>query len=101
MRWCVYYIYKKSQRFFQRLLRGWDDSEVVMLDWSLYQWLLPRLKRYYELNTDLSPYGKSYNEWHTELEHGISLLETVLEHDDDLQREEFNMWLMKNLNYLR
>ena len=62
---------------------------------------LGTLKRYYELNTDLSPYGKSYNEWHTELEHGISLLETVLEHDDDLQREEFNMWLMKNLNYLR
>ena len=90
----------KVKRFFQRLIRGWDDSEIVMLDWSLYQWLLPRLERYYELN-ELAPYDKTVDEWHEELEHGISLLKIVLEHDDDLQREEFNKWLYENLNNLR
>jgi hypothetical protein len=36
--------------FFQRLFRGWDDSETWALDGSLAKLILPRLKRFKELN---------------------------------------------------
>lgn len=36
--------------FFQRRFRGWDDSETWCLDQSIAKFILPRLKRFKELN---------------------------------------------------
>jgi hypothetical protein len=36
--------------FFQRLFRGWDDSETWALDGSLAQIIAPRLKRFKQVN---------------------------------------------------
>ena len=51
----------------QRLTRGWDDSETWNLDTRLSEMILPRLKRFKEIARtypmDLSP-----NEWQTILD---------------------------------
>lgn len=42
--------FKRSCRFFwQRITRGWDDSETWSLDYSLSKLILPRLVRFKEL----------------------------------------------------
>ena len=33
----------RLKRLYQRLTRGWDDSDTWSLDYTLYQWLLPIL----------------------------------------------------------
>lgn len=35
--------------WWQRQTRGFDDSETWSLDWTFYIWMLPRLKRYFEV----------------------------------------------------
>lgn len=37
------------KRFYQRLTRGWDDSDTWNLDLTFMKWLSPRLKRYAEI----------------------------------------------------
>lgn len=49
MRSKFYFIKRSVKYFFQRLFRGWDDSETWNLDQSLSRLILPRLKRYREL----------------------------------------------------
>ncbi len=45
------YRLKRGLRFlWQRLTRGWDDSETWGLDATAARWLLPRLIRFRELN---------------------------------------------------
>jgi len=42
---------KRSLRFFyQRLTRGWDDSEIWNLEAELARHILPRLRRFKQLN---------------------------------------------------
>jgi len=44
--------FKREIKFlYQRWVRGWDDSETWNLDISLSKLILPRLKRFKELNT--------------------------------------------------
>src|SRR5271154_326089 len=43
--------FKRSIRFWwQRRIRGWDDSQTWSLDHSLAKLILPRLKRFQELS---------------------------------------------------
>lgn len=45
---------RRSVRFFfQRVRRGWDDSETWSLDFSLSQLILPRLKRFKTLRNSM------------------------------------------------
>ncbi len=37
------------RHFWQRLYRGWDDSDTWSLDYSLAKLILPRLKRFKEI----------------------------------------------------
>lgn len=39
----------KIKRFWQRRIRGWDDSEIWSLDVTHAQWILPRLQRLLEV----------------------------------------------------
>lgn len=66
---------KRDVRFlYQRLTRGWDDGDTFSLDASLAEVILPRLKRFKELNcchpTDLAP-----EEWDTILDKMIAAFE--------------------------
>jgi len=45
---------RRSIRFFwQRLTRGWDDSETWSLDVTIAEFILPRLKRYKQLSSEV------------------------------------------------
>ena len=48
----------KVRFFWQRLTRGFDDSETWDMDSTFYKWFLPRLKRYKELSIG---YPTEYN----------------------------------------
>jgi hypothetical protein len=41
--------------FFQRRIRGWDDSETWNLDYTIANFIVTRLKRYKELNNGIPP----------------------------------------------
>lgn len=70
-----FYIPRRSIRFwFQRLTRGFDDSETWSLDWSLAQLILPRLRRFRELNNGY-PYGESEKTWNNKLDKMIAAFE--------------------------
>ena len=36
----------RLHRFWQRMTRGWDDSDLWSLDYTMAHWVLPRLKEY-------------------------------------------------------
>ena len=62
---------RRSLRFFwQRLTRGWDDSETWSLDHSLAKLITPRLKRYKEVNCGY-PSSMSWEEWNEILDEMI------------------------------
>ncbi len=66
---------KRSIRFFfQRLTRGWDDSETWSIDYSVSKLIAPRLKRFKELTCGV-PYGTSETEWHEQLDKMIAAFE--------------------------
>lgn len=50
------------KHLYQRIIRGWDDSETWSLDHSLAKLILPRLKRFKELQ-DGHPSDLSEKEW--------------------------------------
>ena len=50
------------KHFWQRLTRGWDDSDTWDLDSTLAWWLVPRLKRFKEL-TNGYPGGLTEKKW--------------------------------------
>lgn len=91
---------------FQRLYRGFDDRQTWSLDWSLYVWLLPRLKRFKELNNGYNDHKyESFEEYQNELQKRIEQLEFIIdcEREDEFyfqERTNFNEWLMSNLNEL-
>lgn len=98
--------FNRFKYLFQRLYRGFDDRDTWSLDYSLYRWLLPRLKRFKEVNNGF--YDKEYDsfeDYQNELQKRIDQLEFILnsEREDDLffqERENFNKWLLKDLNKL-
>lgn len=71
----------KIKRFFQRLYRGWDDSETWSLDTSFYNWLLPRLKRFTELTVCYPHSYKKYEDWISELNYRCKQLELIIKYD--------------------
>ena len=55
---------KRQRRFFwQRITRGWDDSETWSLDQPLAKLIAPRLRRFSELRGG-HPHGMTEQEWH-------------------------------------
>lgn len=49
---------REFRYFFQRLHRGWDDSETWNLDKEIAEFIYPRLKRYFEITITAPPYEK-------------------------------------------
>lgn len=55
-------IKRKIKFFFQRRLRGFDDEETWSLDQDLAKHIVPRLKRFREVNNGHPP-DLSWEEW--------------------------------------
>ncbi len=53
---------QKIRFFFQRLTRGWDDSELWNLDHNLSKLILPRLKIFRQFHLTY-PHGMEYEEF--------------------------------------
>lgn len=64
----------------QRLVRGFDDSELWSLDNTITSFILPRLKRFKEITCGY-PSGMSKEEWNDKLEKMITAFE-YLENED-------------------
>ncbi len=98
--------YLKIKFLTQRMSRGFDDTETYSLDYSLYEWLLPRLKRFIKLNNGWPEHYESFENWQNEIQKRIEQLEYIVEYkfegDSDYQTEleDFNEWLSKNINHL-
>lgn len=67
--------------FFQRLIRGFDDSETWALDNTFYRWLYPRLKRFMEVNCAY-PTNTTYEDWQNELKKRVEQLKYLAESND-------------------
>lgn len=81
---------RKIKFLWQRITRGFDDSETWNLDFSFYHWLYPRLKRFIELNCAY-PGNKqfpTFKSWDKELKKRLSQLEKILNEDNF----DFNEW---------
>ena len=79
-----YRIWRQVRFFFQRLFRGWDDSDTWSLDVSFYKWLKPRLERFVEL-TNSYPDTKEYptmEKWKKDLKKRLGQLEHLIAQDD-------------------
>ena len=67
--------FKRKLRFFwQRLTRGWDDSETLSLDHSLAALIAPRLKRFKQLIHG-HPADMTEQEWNDKLDKMIASFE--------------------------
>lgn len=65
----------RSVRFFwQRLTRGWDDSETWSLDYSLSKLIAPRLKRFKEVTCG-RPADTTEQQWNEDLDKMIAAFE--------------------------
>lgn len=67
--------------FFQRLIRGWDDSETWSLDYSLAKLILPRLKRFREVTICTPVCFDTEKEWKETLDKMIWSFEFLASED--------------------
>ena len=64
----------------QRRMKGFDDSETWNLDYKCAVWLLPRLKRFKELNIGCPP-DLTPEKWDQYLDDMIYSLENIVNED--------------------
>ena len=85
-------LYKREFVYYwQRLTRGWDDSELWNLDNTISEFVLPRLKRF-KAYQDCHPSYMTEEEWDQNLDKMILAFENNLEDfptkEQDKQAEE-------------
>lgn len=76
--------------FFQRLTRGWDDSDTWSLDYSLAKLIAPRLKRFKEV-TGGHPGDMTEQEWNNTLDKMIAAFE-FLGSEERWSNTDKNKW---------
>ncbi len=71
--------YKRAfVHYWQRLTRGWDDSDTYNLDARISEFLIPRLKRFKELNRAYPGEFSTPEEWDVILDKMIKAFELHL-----------------------
>jgi len=75
-------IRRKIKFLYQRLTRGWDDSDTWSLDYTCAKFLIPRLKRFQELNGGYPFEFNNIDEWHQTIDKMIRAFE-IVEKDGD------------------
>lgn len=91
---------KRVVRFwYQRRTRGWDDSETWDLDAQLAAYLVPRLRRFKEIN-NCCPGHLTEEEWDARLNEMIELFSSYEEEFNSEKQARAWRLLGENGNYL-
>lgn len=86
----IIYKYKRKIKFlYQRVFRGWDDSDTWNLDYKIAEFTLPRLKRFKELHNSY-PVGLTEEEWIVIIDEMIYSFETTLNEDIDYDKVDWD-----------
>lgn len=75
--------------FFQRIIRGWDDSETWDLQYAFLKWFYPRIKRYKKVSIAF-PADFTAKSWDQFQENLISRLEKAIKDYDLLGEMSFD-----------
>lgn len=75
-------IRRRIKHLWQRLTRGFDDSDTWHLDVVIARFALPRLKRFKELNNGF-PQGTTPESWGTQIDDMIYAMQSVIRLEDD------------------
>lgn len=86
---CPKAISRMIKFFFQRRIRGFDDSETWNLDDQFYKWLEPRLRRFMEIS--LAYPSDEYNpaSWKKELQKRVNQLEVI----NNIDEFDYDNWI--------
>ena len=85
---------KRTIRFlFQRIFRGWTDKETWSLERTIAKFVLPRLKRFKELNFGY-PYNFTMDTWDEALDKMIFSFEKV----SRKYEEEYDIETLKKID---
>jgi len=74
MRYAIKSIFRSIRFFFQRMFRGFDDSETWNLDYTISKMILPKLKRFKKVSITV-PVGLTEDEWNDHLDKMIFAFE--------------------------
>ena len=85
-RW-YFNIVRPLRYWWQRRIRGWDDSDTWSLDLTAAKWFAPRLRRFKELNNGF-PHGLTEEKWDATLDQMIEFCEWYVEHSCDCYDED-------------
>ena len=86
---CPKAIWRMIKFFFQRRIRGFDDSETWDLDTQFYKWIYPRLKRFTEISMAYPISYDNSEDWRKELNKRINQLEVIL----NTNEFEYDNWI--------
>ena len=73
--------------YWQRIVKGYDDSETYSFFYDHTEWVLPRLKRFQELKFGYPP-SLSEEEWDDIIDRMIVAFELIIEEDMDFDPYE-------------
>lgn len=95
----IFRLKRKIKFLFQRLFRGFDDSDTWDLQDTFYRWLLPRLRRFRDVTCAYPMRYKNHGEWLKELNTRICQLTAIvnvneLDFEDRsyIPKEELKKW---------
>lgn len=77
------------RHWWQRRVRGWDNSDTWSLDWTMAKFILPRLKLFKEVNNG-HPSELTEEEWDATIDKMIFAMAAVADgswnyHDEDIE----------------
>ncbi len=74
----IFFVFKRSiKHFYQRIIKGFPDSDTWSLDYTIAKFTLPILKRYKELNIGV-PMEMSEEEWNKIIDMIIYAMESII-----------------------
>jgi len=97
---CPKMLKQKIIFFFQRKIRGFDDSETWNLDITFYKWLYPRLKRFAKVVQVYPTTYKDLQDWLDTLKQRSQQLNTIL-HTDEFDFDDWSYIPKKELTNLK
>ncbi len=88
-RW--FFLRRKLRFLWQRLFRGWSDVDTWSLDIPVAKFVLPRLRRFKELNNGY-PCDMSEKEWDGKIDQMIEAFDLLLKIENGDVEDTVEMW---------
>lgn len=95
---------RKIKFFWQRLTRGWDDSETWSLDQTILKFIYPRLHRFAELTVCYPDGYKTLEDWKNELFKRSYQLKLLIDYSDteyEYKSDEYEVTKDRMLAYYK